>query len=260
MEDKYMKQSLRAHVVFAVTFLFLIAMTGTALAASGSLGGAALPVPAVTQPVLGQQYDVDLTLFNTSVSNEPFPDTFKPIAVDVIDGSVTLKLACDNAACATVQNYVSYVNPGGNGCVSNNACVTSCTPVGTNQVQFNLNNCSIGPGGSLDLATVRVQQDVIAGIPNNEFIMLGEASYAGTAGTCSGGFCDNAANNHTCSVSNPDCNWALLTGSGVGTANLTVAPPEDGVIVPTMTEWGLFIFMILAGIGSLYYVRRMKNI
>ncbi len=249
----------RKNTIFTITFLFLVVMYGSAFAASGSVGGATLPVPSVTQPSLGQQYNVDLTLFNTSVSNEPFPDTFKPIAVDV--NSVTLTLACDDAACSTgPQNYVSYVNPGGNGCVSNNACVTSCTPIGTNQVQFNLNNCSIAPGGSLALATVLVQQDVVAGIPGNQFLMVGNANYQGTAGVCSGGFCDNAGNNHTCIVSDPDCNWAFLSGSGTGTANLTVLPPGGGVIVPTMTEWGLFIFMVLAGLGSLFYVRRMKKI
>lgn len=259
MEGTFMNQVFRTYVVPAVTFLFLVAMTGTALAASGSVGGATLPVPSVTQPALGQQYDVDLTLFNTSVSNEPFPDTFKPIAVDV--NSVTLTLACDNAACSTgPQNYVSYVNPGGNGCVSNNACVTSCTPLGSSQVQFNLNNCSISPGGSLPLATVRVQQDVIQGIPNNEFLMVGNANYQGTAGICSGGICDNAGNNHTCTVSDPDCNWALLPGSGSGSANLTVLPPGEEVIVPTMTEWGMFIFMVLAALISLYYIRRMRTL
>jgi hypothetical protein len=257
MEGTLMNQIFRAHVVLAVTILFLVSMTGAALAASGSVGGATLPVPSVTQPVLNQQYNVDLTLFNTSVSNEPFPNLFKPITVDV--NSVILSLACDNPACGTVQNYVSYVDPGGNGCVSNNACVTSCTPIGTNQVQFNLNNCSIAPGGSLDLATVRVQQDVITGIPNNEFLMVGNANYQGTAGVCSSGTCDNTID-HSCTVSDPDCNWASLSGSGAGSANLTVIPPGDEVIVPTMTEWGMFIFMVLAGIGSLYYVRRMKKI
>jgi hypothetical protein len=31
------------------------------------------------------------------------------------------------------------------------------------------------------------------------------------------------------------------------------------VAIPTMTEWGMIIFIVLAGIGSIYYLRRMKR-
>jgi len=30
--------------------------------------------------------------------------------------------------------------------------------------------------------------------------------------------------------------------------------------VPTMTEWGMIIFMILAGLGSVYYLRRQGRV
>ena len=30
--------------------------------------------------------------------------------------------------------------------------------------------------------------------------------------------------------------------------------------IPTMTEWGMIIFMVLAGIGSVYYLRRQRRI
>jgi uncharacterized repeat protein (TIGR01451 family) len=35
-----------------------------------------------------------------------------------------------------------------------------------------------------------------------------------------------------------------------------IAPP---VVVPTMTEWGMIIFMVLSGLGSVYYLRRSKR-
>jgi hypothetical protein len=46
--------------------------------------------------------------------------------------------------------------------------------------------------------------------------------------------------------------------------SVCIDPDEDGICgsiqtaVPTMTEWGMIIFMVLAGIGSIYYMRRKK--
>jgi len=34
-------------------------------------------------------------------------------------------------------------------------------------------------------------------------------------------------------------------------------PPPTSV--PTMTEWGMIIFVVLAGFGSIYYLRRQKR-
>jgi len=34
---------------------------------------------------------------------------------------------------------------------------------------------------------------------------------------------------------------------------------SQATAVPTMTEWGMIIFMILAGLGSVYYLRRQKR-
>jgi hypothetical protein len=31
-------------------------------------------------------------------------------------------------------------------------------------------------------------------------------------------------------------------------------------IVPTMTEWGMIVFVVLAGLGSVYYLRRQKRV
>ena len=51
-----------------------------------------------------------------------------------------------------------------------------------------------------------------------------------------------------------------LTGSGIegNTSIDNVTLSDDSVAVPTMNEWGMIIFMALAGIGSVYYLRRKK--
>lgn len=57
-------------------------------------------------------------------------------------------------------------------------------------------------------------------------------------------------------------------GNGTGTATCTfsslnsnktvTATFSSTVTVPTMTEWGMIIFMLLAGLGSIYYLRRRR--
>lgn len=45
------------------------------------------------------------------------------------------------------------------------------------------------------------------------------------------------------------CNGALISlNNGFPTTS-----------VPTMTEWGMIIFMVLAGVGAVYYMRRQKR-
>lgn len=256
----------RGCIMVLLAFLLVTGFGGTVWAATGALGGAVSPTPADSTPALNQQYNVDVTLFNTSVSTQGV-NIGTLIDVDVT--SAILKLACDDPGCVSLQNYVSYVNPGGNGCVISDSCVTSCTPIGSNQVQFNLNNCSIGYGGALALATVRVQQDATP----PSFIMRGEASYNGTTGTCVGapaGICDNADPSidsvpppgHNCTGTPPDdCDWSTLAATAGGTANLNPEQPQQPpAVVPTMTEWGMIIFMVFAGIVSLYYLRKQRSI
>jgi hypothetical protein len=40
----------------------------------------------------------------------------------------------------------------------------------------------------------------------------------------------------------------------------TLAPPSVGpaAVIPTMTEWGMIIFMVLAGLGAIYYLRKQR--
>ncbi len=45
----------------------------------------------------------------------------------------------------------------------------------------------------------------------------------------------------------------------VTTLPCTVTVVPGATIVPTMTEWGMIIFVVLAGLGSIYYMRRQKT-
>jgi hypothetical protein len=210
---------LKGCTIFLLTFLLIAGFGGAAWAATGAMGGAVSVTPSDSTPALNQQYSVDVTLFNTSLSTE---GTYVGLTIDADVTSAILNLSCDDSLCVSPQNYVSYVNPGGNGCAASDPCVTSCTPIGSNQVQFNLNNCNIAPGGFLDLATVTVQQDATP----ITFFMRGEIDLVGTAGTCVGtdpdpdnNQCDNAQAGHGCS-DDAGCDWSQLTGTGGGTANL----------------------------------------
>ncbi len=59
-------------------------------------------------------------------------------------------------------------------------------------------------------------------------------------------------------------NWTgpLATAWNVNILNGTaVAPtPTAPKTVPTITEWGMMIFMMFAGLGSVYYLRRQRRI
>ena len=57
-----------------------------------------------------------------------------------------------------------------------------------------------------------------------------------------------------------------ITGSGTSSAGFSfddfyVNTPEapTPTAVPTMTEWGMIIFMVLAGLGAVYYMRRQRR-
>lgn len=251
----YTKRSAARFFVCTVALLVTVVTGSSALAASGSLGGAALPIPSVIQPALNEEYDVTLRLFNTSVSAEPAPLFGLGIEVDV--SSARLILACTDSTCTTeLGGTITYINQGGNGCVSNDPCVTSCSASGNNQVLFTLSGCSIGPNGFIDLATVHVRQDATP----SSVVMRGEGDYLGTAGNCTGGFCDNAESGHTC-TDNSGCDYSLLAATATGTANITPQQPqEEEVIVPTLTEWGMIVFTLFAAAFSIYYLRKQRSI
>lgn len=46
---------------------------------------------------------------------------------------------------------------------------------------------------------------------------------------------------------------------GVDNVNVIRAEGTQQANIPTMTEWGMIIFMVLAGLGSVYYLRRQRR-
>lgn len=46
----------------------------------------------------------------------------------------------------------------------------------------------------------------------------------------------------------------------LSTGNCILAYTEDVTNVPTMDQWGMIIFMLLAGIGAIYYLRRKRSV
>src|SRR5438067_3593171 len=106
---------------------------------------------------VGDQKDILITMTNTS-STTPAPGT--PVAA-MLTGNVTFTLACTNTTCATeLPGTVVFVPVGGNGCVSNDPGVTSCSSVDANHVSINVgaSGVALAAGETFHaIATIRVQ-------------------------------------------------------------------------------------------------------
>jgi hypothetical protein len=63
--------------------------------------------------------------------------------------------------------------------------------------------------------------------------------------------CENVPNE-------PSCGDAP-TGDGIFHAGVTCDQNPCTTAVPTMSEWGMIFFMVLAGGGAVYFMRRQKN-
>lgn len=48
-------------------------------------------------------------------------------------------------------------------------------------------------------------------------------------------------------------------GTGTGTGLFAYIALQESVAVPTMNEWGMILFMALAGLSSVYYLRRQRK-
>jgi hypothetical protein len=70
--------------------------------------------------------------------------------------------------------------------------------------------------------------------------------------------------NGSCSINynEGDCEEAegsIWQGEGTTCDPNPCQQPVAVTSVPTMTEWGMIIFMVLAGLGSVYYLRRQRR-
>jgi parallel beta-helix repeat protein len=223
-----------------VTLSVILVLHGSALAQSGTatVGGAAQPVPSTPTPVLGEEYTVLLRLTNTSSSLVPGNEG-RAIAVDVLSQSpgfpppeASIVLAT-NLTGTELPGTVTFLPQAGNGgCVSKAACVTSCAadPLNSNRVLIGVSNCTLGASATLDLATIRVRQDLTPSI----FLMQGRATYRGSTGTCGGFLCSNSPG-HTC-TSALNCDFSSLPGLGAGTSALLPTRPTTTTVVTTTTS------------------------
>lgn len=79
--------------------------------------------------------------------------------------------------------------------------------------------------------------------------------------------CRDTNRNGTCPdsgepASGYDSNPVTVTEGGEPITGINIAlegQPQRVESVPTMTEWGMIIFMLLAGLGSLYYLKRQRR-
>src|SRR5512146_96406 len=184
---------LRQGLGATLTLLLMLAWSaGLAWGAAGVVGGSAQPVPAVVHPVVGQQYDVQVQLSNTSISNSlpPTGPGLAFIAVDVAssgspsnpDEVAHVILACSTAPCAAneLPGTVAFVPVGPTGCVSAVAGVVSCSldPLNPNRVIIKTNPDAVALGPlqlNFVMATIRVQQ-VTRPVT---FFMQADATYQG---------------------------------------------------------------------------------
>jgi cysteine-rich repeat protein len=224
----FKRKYLKITMVLTLSVLCIIGSRGIAPAATGALSGAAVPIPDNPRLEVGDQTNVALQLFNFSSSTEPLENFGKKIGVDVV--SASLILACFDSSCITeIPGTFTFL-----GCDNLHPCVTSCSPNGTNQVDFDLNDCSIGPQGSIVLGEVRLRLESLTPLQTLDpdavkFFMGGDARYIGSAGVCVNGECDNAEALHTC-TDDAGCDWSSLTADATGSADILIPICGDGIV------------------------------
>jgi len=74
-------------------------------------------------------------------------------------------------------------------------------------------------------------------------------------------FCTCCVPPDTCIDGMGQTSCSALNGSWVsGSCTEPNICQFDHQTVPTMTEWGMIIFVVLAGLGAAYYLRKQKSI
>src|SRR5207247_9314020 len=89
---------------------------------------------------VGQEKDIAITVTNTS-STVPLPGT--PVAA-TLRGTITFTLACTDTICGTqLPATLNFVPVGGNGCVSSDPGVASCTSIDANHVAITMTSTGV---------------------------------------------------------------------------------------------------------------------
>jgi hypothetical protein len=74
-----------------------------------------------------------------------------------------------------------------------------------------------------------------------------------------GACCDPPSGGCSIVFNNGDC----IEGNGIYQGDDTTCNPnpcqQEPSAIPTVTEWGMIVFMALAGLGAVYYLRRHRK-
>ncbi len=164
--------------------------------------------------------------------------------------------------------------------VSKSFSPTTITAGGTSTLTFTLSNSSIDTADTIITLTDYLPSGmVIANEPNivngcgsavttpggNTVVLTGGSIPAAditlaTAGTCT------VSVDVTSTVGGPYINTLqagdLFTDNGrnAAPASATLTAATAAAAVPTLNEWGVIIFMVLAGLGSVYYLRKYRRV
>jgi len=162
---------------------------------------------------------------------------FSPVLINAGGVStLTITLSNPNVAVATLNVPFTDTLPTGVVIAATPNASTTCSGTGA---------VSASPGGST------VTLPATRSIP---------ASVGGIAGTCT--VTVNVTAPRGGSYSNSLAAGALDTSNGSNAApavaTLTANPAPAAMPIPTLSEWGMIIFMMLVGLISIYYLRRQK--
>jgi hypothetical protein len=148
----------------SVPFVALVLALGSASSALAVQAGASISLYPTNWGLLpnGELIDVMVVVNNTSTDT---PATAAPNeGVDpvpaLLTGPITVKLACGDPICSVqVAGKLAFVPVGGNGCVDKAPGVNTCSAAGPNDVVIAIRpaGITIPAGGSLDIATIRLQ-------------------------------------------------------------------------------------------------------
>src|SRR5262252_8435135 len=233
-----LRKTVRAGIIAVAVAASMAA--SLAQAAAPSLGGTAKPIASTGTPAPGDTLTLTLNVINNSTA-----DTGAPMDVNILSSATfgppeaQMTLAVQPNTNIELPGTLTFVPTGGNGCLSNAACVTGCSSAGTcvagfcsgaptiacstlndicpNRVIVGVSGCSIAAAGMVNLATVNVQFQSQPPFPN-AFVTLGSTDLKGTSGTCVATKCTNAPN-FTCST-NANCNFSTLPGQATGSTTL----------------------------------------
>jgi hypothetical protein len=156
-----MSRNVRGLLLLPSLFLFLSFLAAPAAHAVQTGGSISLFPTDWGRLAKGDLVDVVVALNNTSTDTpaSDFPDGVGPVPAK-LSGTVKVLLALASPDCGSfVPGKLKFVPVGASGCVDKDANVVSCAAPTADAVQITLKpaGITVAPGGSVDIATVRIQ-------------------------------------------------------------------------------------------------------